>query len=62
MSPDTLARYGMDKRAETITRASWPKMLEAIERLVELYDLRGRPDESARWRAELERARSAKDG
>ena len=53
-----LAGYdGMRERAETIGRASWPKMIEAIERLVELHDATGRPDESARWRAEPERAR-----
>jgi hypothetical protein len=32
-------------------------LTEAVERLVQFYDARGRPDEAARWRTKLEEAR-----
>jgi hypothetical protein len=34
----------------------------ALERLVQLYDAWGKPDEAARWRQELEAARAPRPG
>jgi tetratricopeptide (TPR) repeat protein len=36
----------------------WQRLLDALERLVQLYDAWGRPSEAARWRMELERAKA----
>jgi len=32
------------------------RMRDALERLVQLYDAWGKPDEAAKWRKELEKA------
>ena len=35
------------------------RRLEALERLAQLYDAWGEPDEAAKWRTELEAVQSA---
>ena len=35
------------------------RLSDALERLVQLYDAWGKPDEAAKWRKELEAARAA---
>ena len=53
---------GMRERAAEISRASWPSMLEVIERLVRFYEETDRPEEAERWRDALEEAQSERDG
>ncbi|MBX7103375.1 MAG: serine/threonine-protein kinase [Gemmataceae bacterium] len=43
---------GLKKRAEKIPPANRVGLGKAVERLVRLYDETGRPEESAKWRAE----------
>jgi eukaryotic-like serine/threonine-protein kinase len=44
---------GMNKRESKIPAVGQARLIEALERLVQLYDARSKPDEAARWRAEL---------
>ena len=44
---------GMKQRAAKIPKEVKPRLAEALERLVQLYDAWGKPDEAARWRREL---------
>jgi WD40 repeat protein/tetratricopeptide (TPR) repeat protein len=46
---------GMKQRAAKIPIQGKPRLAEALERLVELYDAWGKPDQATRWRRELER-------
>jgi non-specific serine/threonine protein kinase/serine/threonine-protein kinase len=48
---------GMKQRQEQIHADSKFRLTEAVERLVKLYDSWGKPDETAKWRKELEAAR-----
>jgi tetratricopeptide (TPR) repeat protein len=50
---------GMKQRAAKITLGNKPRLAEALERLVELYDAWGKPDQAARWRRELESEKTA---
>jgi hypothetical protein len=45
---------GMKKRAETIPPQGRIRLLEALERLVQLYEATDRKDQAARWRKERE--------
>jgi tetratricopeptide (TPR) repeat protein len=45
---------GMKAREKAIPPLSTYCLTEALERLVQLYDARGKPDEAAKWRKELE--------
>jgi tetratricopeptide (TPR) repeat protein len=45
---------GMKQRAAKIPIAGKPRLAEALERLVQLYDAWGKPDQATRWRRELE--------
>jgi tetratricopeptide (TPR) repeat protein len=45
---------GMKQRQAQIPKAAHARLSEAVERLVELYDAWGRPEDAARWRKELE--------
>ena len=57
--PLLVAGYeGMKRREATITPQSSDRVTNALERLVQLYEATGKPDEAARWRKELE-ARNA---
>jgi tetratricopeptide (TPR) repeat protein len=44
---------GMAEREHAIPVKSKVRLIESLERLVELYEAWGKPDEAARWRAEL---------
>jgi tetratricopeptide (TPR) repeat protein len=44
---------GMKARAKTIPPQGKVRLIEAVERLVQLYDGWGKPDEAAKWRKEL---------
>jgi eukaryotic-like serine/threonine-protein kinase len=46
---------GMKQRAATIPTNGKARLTEALERLVQLYDDWGKPDEAAKWRAERAR-------
>jgi tetratricopeptide (TPR) repeat protein/tRNA A-37 threonylcarbamoyl transferase component Bud32 len=50
---------GMKLREDKIPRQAKGRLNEALKRLVQLYDLLGKPNEAAKWRKELE-ARNAK--
>jgi serine/threonine protein kinase/tetratricopeptide (TPR) repeat protein len=43
---------GMKQRADKIPVGAKPHLAEALERLVQLYEAWGKPDEAAKWRAE----------
>jgi hypothetical protein len=43
----------MKKRAAKIPIEGKPRLAEALERLVRLYDAWGKPDQATRWRREL---------
>ncbi len=59
--PLLLAGYeGMKQREQTIPAAAKGRIREALERLVQLYEATGKPDEAAKWRKEL-KARQEKD-
>src|SRR5262249_6556941 len=45
---------GMKQRAAKIPLGGRPRLAEALERLVQLYDAWGKPDKATRWRRELE--------
>jgi serine/threonine protein kinase/lipopolysaccharide biosynthesis regulator YciM len=54
--PLLLAGYeGMKQREAKIPAVSKKNLTEALDRLVELYDAWGKPDQAARWRAEREK-------
>jgi hypothetical protein len=58
--PLLLAGYeGMEARQSTIPPQANPRLTEALERLVQLYEALDKPDEAAKWRAELEAAKAA---
>ncbi len=58
--PLLVAGYeGMKRREATIPPQGKPRLTEALERLVQLYEATGRPDEAARWRKELEASKAA---
>ena len=44
----------MKRREKTIPEQAKVRLPEALERLVQLYEATGRPDEAAKWRKELE--------
>jgi hypothetical protein len=44
----------MKQRAVKIPVEGKPRLAEALERLVQLYDAWGKPDQATRWRRELE--------
>jgi hypothetical protein len=46
---------GLKERAAKIPAESKTRLTEALDRLVQLNDAWGKPDEAARWRAELEK-------
>jgi hypothetical protein len=48
---------GMRQREAQIPAASRGRLTEALERLVQLYEAWGKPDEAAKWRKELEARR-----
>ena len=50
---------GLKQRAAKIPKEVKTRLAEAIERLVQLYESWGKPDEAARWRSELETAKTA---
>jgi eukaryotic-like serine/threonine-protein kinase len=50
---------GMKKREGTIPPQGRPRLVEAAERLVQLYEALGRKDEVARWAKELEAIKAA---
>jgi serine/threonine protein kinase len=59
--PHLLQGYeGMKQREATILAAGKPRLTEALERLVQLYEETKRPDEAAKWREELEKRREGK--
>jgi eukaryotic-like serine/threonine-protein kinase len=49
---------GMKRRVKTIPKQGTSCLLEAIERLVQLYEATNRPDEVAKWKKELDELRS----
>ena len=56
--PLLLAGYeGMKEREAKIPPQGKPRLTEALERLVQLYDAWGKPDEAAAWRKRLEEAK-----
>jgi hypothetical protein len=56
--PLLLAGYeGLKQRAAKLTSKDKPRLPEAIERLVQLYEETGKPDDAAKWRNELESAK-----
>jgi hypothetical protein len=44
----------MKARAASIPPAAQPRLAEALRRLVDLYTAWDKPDEAAKWQAELE--------
>ena len=53
--PLLVAGYeGMKQREKTIPPPLKPRLTEAVERLVQLYEATARPDEAAKWRQELD--------
>ena len=58
--PLLIAGYqGMKQRETTIGSQGKPRLTEALERLVQLYDATNKPDEAARRRKELEARKAA---
>jgi TolA-binding protein len=45
---------GMKQREAKIPPQGKPRLREALERLVQLYEATGKKDEAARWRKELD--------
>lgn len=43
----------MNEREAKIPAQGKPRLTEALERLVQLYDAWGKPDQAAEWRAKL---------
>ena len=53
--PLLLAGYeGMKQREKTIPPQGMPRLTEALERLVQLYEATGKEEEAAKWRKELD--------
>jgi tetratricopeptide (TPR) repeat protein len=52
---------GMKAREATIPPPARPRLAEALERLVRLYEALGKKDEAERWRAEWQAAKSAQE-
>jgi len=50
---------GMKKQQKTIPPLGQPRLAEAAERLVQLYEALGKKDEAARWTKELEAIKAA---
>jgi hypothetical protein len=50
---------GMKAREKTIPPQGRPRLAEALERLVQLYEVTGKEDEAARWRKELKDHKAA---
>ncbi len=50
---------GMKQREKTIPPQGRPRLTEALERLVQLYEAMDKKDEAAKWRKELEAANDA---
>jgi hypothetical protein len=50
----------MKKQAEKIPPQGKPRLVEAAERLVQLYEALDRKDKAARWRKELEAIKATK--
>jgi serine/threonine protein kinase len=48
---------GLKERSKAIPPQGRDRLREALERLVRLYEATGKPDEAARWRAELVQAK-----
>jgi non-specific serine/threonine protein kinase/serine/threonine-protein kinase len=57
--PLLLDDYNWLKKANAQNTPQTEKARSALERLVQLYDAWGKPDEAAKWRKELEAARIA---
>src|SRR5262249_9219459 len=56
--PHLLRGYeGMKRREDKIAAQDKVRLTDALERLVQLYDAWNKPDEAARWRTELEKAK-----
>jgi hypothetical protein len=58
---ETLLRAGHEglrAREQTIPAGAKKCFAEALERLVQVYDALGKPDDAAKWRRELETAKS----
>jgi tetratricopeptide (TPR) repeat protein len=51
---------GLQQRAGAIPAQDKARLTKAIERLVRLYEAWGKPDEAAKWRAELQDAGSSR--
>ena len=57
--PLLLAGYeGMKEREAKIPPQGKPRLTEALERLVQLYDAWGKPDQGAEWRGRLEETKA----
>jgi eukaryotic-like serine/threonine-protein kinase len=57
--PLLLSGYeGMKRRAATIAPPGRIRLTEAVQRLVALYEATGNKDAAARWRTELEKAKT----
>ena len=48
---------GMKKQEAKIPAQGKIRLVEAVERLVQLYDATGKPEEAAKWRKELEKTK-----
>jgi hypothetical protein len=48
----------MKEREKTMPPQGQPRLTEAVERLVQLYETTRRKDKAARWRKELEACKS----
>jgi len=53
---------GLKQRAAQVPAHHKRRLLEALERLVQLYDAWGKPEEAAKWRKELQAVRPAGKG
>jgi tetratricopeptide (TPR) repeat protein/tRNA A-37 threonylcarbamoyl transferase component Bud32 len=53
---------GLEARARTVPPQAQHSLTEALERLVQLYDAWGKPEQAAAWRQKLEQARTPQKG
>ena len=53
---------GLKQREARIPANGRPRLIEALERLVQLYEATARPDQAAAWRKRLDEARAAQAG